>query len=300
MKSQHVSLRNVARILWARWFILGVFAAIFALASVIYALTRTPIYESNALLAPVKDDSSQLGALGGVLGQFAGIAGNLGLSTGGANEDEAVAVLQSREFSLRFMRDHGVTPILFPNLWDSANQKWRPRSGHSGDDDGPSKDDAVKAFDEYRIITVDRRTEFARLSVRAPTPALAREWATAMINELNESLRKRSLEDSQKAVAILSKSVETEPIQSIRTAASALLEQQLRRQVLAQSRSNYAMRILDPPSLPDQRYYPRRTRMVLIGTAFGLLLGAFFVLGLSAWRKPQLKSKDGHERLRQP
>jgi hypothetical protein len=278
-----VSLRAVVHVLLGRWIVITAFAVFFGAASVLYALTRTPLYESNALLAPVKEDAGQIGALSSVLGQFAGVAGGLGISVGGASEDEAVAVLESREFSLRFMREHGVLPIMYPQLWDTARQMWKP--AEPGRTSGPSLDNAVKAFDDFRVAVVDRRTEFVRLSVRAPTPLLAEDWAAAMIHELNEVLRQRSLEESQKAVDILSKAVETAQIQSIRVAAASLLESQLRRQVLAQSRRDYAMRILDPPSVPDQRYYPKRTRMVIVGTGTGFLLGSLFVLSLRAWRR---------------
>ncbi len=274
-----VSFGAVMRVLWAHWMVVAGFAVVFAAASVAYALTRTPLFESSALLAPVKEDAGQISALSGVLGQF---AGGLGISLGGASEDEAIAVLESREFSLRFMREHGVLPIMYPNLWDPVHQAWKPAK--PGQPNGPSIDGAVKAFDDVRVAVVDRRTEFVRLSVRAPSAALAQDWAAAMIHELNEVLRQRSLEESQKAVAILSKTVETEQIQSIRVAAAALLESQLRREVAAQSRRDYAMKILDPPSLPDQRYYPKRTRMVLVGTGLGIVLGALFVLSLRAWR----------------
>jgi Chain length determinant protein len=285
MNSAHVSLRKVARVLGAHWITLGIFCLLFTAGSVIYALTREPLYESDSLLAPVKEDAGQLGALSGVLGQFAGIAGGLGVSGGSANEDEAVAVLQSREFSLRFMREHALLPLMFPKIWDAGLQKWRPRNDGTERPAGPSPDDAVQSFESMRTVTVDRRTEFVRLAIRAPTAALARDWSTSMINELNDALRSRALEESQRAVTLLSKSVETEQVQSMRTAAASLLESQLRRQVLAQSRRDYALRILDPPSLPDQRFYPKRTRMVIIGFGLGLLLGICFVLGRRAWRE---------------
>ena len=45
--------------------------------------------------------------------------------------------------------------------------------------------------------------------------------------------------------------------------------------------------MLDPPSLPYQRFYPRRTRMVMIGAAIGFLLGASYVLGVVVVASPE-------------
>lgn len=284
MSSPQVSLRGVLRVLWAHWVTLAIFAGTFGALSVIYALTRTPLYESISLLAPANAANGQISSLGGMLGQLSGLAGGLGFAGGGASENEVVAVLQSREFALRFIQENDMLPIMFPSLWDKKHQRWRSTSEKGGVRKGPLSDDVVRAFDRVRTVIVDRSTRFIRLVVHAPSPTLAHTWASAMIAEINEVMRKRSLKESQRAVKLLSKSVETEQVESIRVAAAALLEAQLRREVLAQSRTDYALRVLDPPSLPDQRFYPKRTRMVIIGTGLGFLFGCIFVLAIRAWR----------------
>ena len=157
---------------------------------------------------------------------------------------------------------------------------------------GPSEDLAVKAFDNVRKVEIDRRTNFVRLSVRGPTPQVAQEWAQAMITEVNDALRDQMLQDSRRAVAVLSKRLETEQLQTVRVIGSALLESQLRHEVAAESRREFALRVLDPPSLPDQRAYPPRSHMVLIGAAFGLLLGAAYVIGITAWRQRDRPTGD--------
>lgn len=302
-----VNLRNVMALLVSRWLLLATLTFIAALAAAAYALTRVPQFESNALLAPVKEEVGQVGsALGGLLGQVAGVAGGLGLSLGGTTVDESVAVLQSREFALRFMAEHNIEQYLFPDLWDATNHRWKPVAGHGSPSMvqrltrwlapasadaaaltpvGPSNDDAVKRFNDILLVIIDRRTEFIRLSMRGPSAQVARDWAAAAIDELNASMRNRSLEESRKAVDLLSKRIESEQLQSIRTVAAALLETQLRREVMAESRREFAVKVLDPPSLPDQRFYPRRGRMVLIGALLGWMLGAIYVVLSAAWRQ---------------
>jgi len=211
-------------------------------------------------------------------------------------------VLQSRDFTLRFMRDHGIDRYLFPKLWDERTKSWRTRSpsgilpllGKLGipveldrgtPPPGPSADDAVLSFDRLRSAAVDRRTEFVKLSVKGPSPEVAQEWARAMISELNEQLRSRALVDIRRAVELLTKRVETDQLQSVHLAASSLLEAQLRREVGTESRAEFALKVLDPPSLPVQRFYPKRSRMVMMGAASGLVLGALYVLGESWWRR---------------
>ncbi|HEX4389510.1 MAG TPA: Wzz/FepE/Etk N-terminal domain-containing protein, partial [Steroidobacteraceae bacterium] len=189
-----VRLMPLLRLLWGRKLLLAGFVMVFAVASALYAVTRKPVYESVALLAGVKDENLQLGGgVSGIIGQVAGLAG---LNLGATSVNESVAVLQSRDFALRFMRTHGVDRYMFPSLWDDKTQSWRPRSrsgllpllaglGIPVEPDtatpapGPLPDDAVRGFDRLRAVSVDRRTEFVKLAVKGPTPEVARDWARA-------------------------------------------------------------------------------------------------------------------------
>ncbi|HEX4389039.1 MAG TPA: hypothetical protein VH109_10480, partial [Steroidobacteraceae bacterium] len=114
----------------------------------------------------------------------------------------------------------------------------------------------------------------------------------AMITELNDQLRSQALADARRAVELLTKRVESDQLQSVHQAASTLLEAQLRREVGTESRSEFALKILDPPSLPIERNYPRRSRMVMIGAATGFLFGALYVLAVSWWRRRGLRHRD--------
>ena len=306
MTAPSVNLRRLAALLWSQRRTLAVFVLVASLVSAYYALTSRVAYESNALLAQVKDDSSQLGgAISSVVGQLGGLVGGLGLPGGATSVEESVAVLRSRDFALRFMNEHGVLPYLFPKLWDQAAGKWKPEAVSGGPTwatqlarrlsgqqivvppvvAGPSPDDAVHTFDNVRAAEIDRRTNFVRLSVRGPSPQIAQAWASEMIKDMNESLRQRALDDSRRAIKLLEQKVDSDAPQSERVIASALLESQLRHEVSAESRREYALRVIDPPSLPYERYAPRRARIVMVGAALGLLTGSAYVVLLAAWRQ---------------
>ena len=306
MTAPSVNLRRLAALLWSQRRTLAAFVLAAALISAYYSLTRTVAYESSALLAQVKDDSSQLGgAISSVVGQLGGLVGGLGLPGGATSVEESVAVLRSRDFALRFMNERAVLPYLFPKLWDQAAGKWRHDAVSGGGTwatqlaqrlsgqqimvppvvAGPLPDEEVRVFDSMRAADIDRRTNFVRLSVRGPSPQIAQVWATEMIHDLNESLRQRALDDSRRAIKLLVQKVDSEAQQTERVIASALLESQLRHEVSAESRREYALRVLDPPSLPYERYAPRRARIVMVGAALGFLTGAVYVVLLAAWRQ---------------
>ena len=225
MTTPSINLRRLTMLPWLRRLALVGFVLAASIVSALDARTCPVMYESNAELAQVKGDSSQLGgALGSIAGQLGGLVGGLGLAGGATSVEESVEVLKSRDLTLRFMSEHGVMQFLFPTLGTkppaSGSLRRTPRIALGRRRSkrlsptppikpmprppGPSPDLAVKRFDDIRVANIDRRTYFIHLSVRGPSPEIARSWATALIQEVNESLRQRALEDSRRAIALLS------------------------------------------------------------------------------------------------
>lgn len=309
MKPVAVELGELARLLWRGRLTIFILTTIAVVATAAYSLTRRPVFESEAVLVGSSDDPASYGALSGLLGQIGAVGDIFGLGLGGStNLDETLAVLQSRDFSLRFIQRHDLMPFLFPERWDAEKKRWKAgaqaspmesirewmdgvaNGGAAGDGaaansvgqaraGGPSFEKALERFQLIRSVSVDRRTGFVRLAVKARSSQLAAKWATMMIEDINGELRARTIRESQLAAKLLSEKLETLKVENLRSTAVAMLEAQLRREVMAQTRSDFALRIIDPPSVPEQRVYPRRTRMVLIGAFLGVLLGSALVLG---------------------
>lgn len=66
--------------------------------------------------------SANLGALAGLAGGIGGLGSLLGRSS--ASQDEALAVLGSRELFDVYATRENLLPILFDSKWDSANRRW--------------------------------------------------------------------------------------------------------------------------------------------------------------------------------
>ena len=65
----------------------------------------------------------------------------------------------------------------------------------------------------------------------------------------------------------------------VRLSVSQLIESQLRTKMIANIRDDYAIYPLDSPHLPEQRFSPQRTKIVLGGIILGLILSIIGVLG---------------------
>lgn len=290
MIDDRVKLRNLAALFWGdRWVIL-VITSLTVVLGVAYALTRKPLFESQALLASTRVDTSQLASISGLLGQFSGLASALGAGGGsGTSMDEAVAVLLSRDFSSRFILRHNLLPVLVPEIY-VGNRSPATADISSGDDELEASleivglERAVERFDQLRTVTVERRTGFVKLAIRADTPARARALARSMIAEINSELRVRTLHEAARSIELLERRMTETPYESVRAASANLLEAQLKQEVIVRSRDDFALRVLDPPSLPEQRAYPRRKRIVLVAAVIGLICAAGLSIARSAWR----------------
>ena len=295
---------EIIKVLWRdRWIVIGI-GLLAAGLSVAYALTRKPMYTSESLLALANEDESALGSLGGVLGQVSALTGILGVpKLGGTSVEEVTAVMRSKEFSMRFIRKHDLLPVLFPEReWparepakpaaDGTTTEPAPLGVEDVGDSGPKLriEDVLDRLEVVRTITVDRRTDFVSLKVKARDAATAQRVARAMIDDLNADLRNRALTEARRAEEFLQTKIASAQYESIKNTAAALMESQLKREVLAESRADFALRMLDPPSLPETRSYPRRSKIVILG---GMLGGVFAVLLVLIRRRHQLTRSSG-------
>lgn len=269
--------------LWhGKWLIIGT-AFILAIAGIVYSLLATPIYYSEVVLAPVtRNQPNGLSDLGG-LASLAGIR-----LSGTADNSQSLAVLQSNNFIAEFIQEKNLLPTLFPDEWDSKNQRW------VSNDPERQRDvrDGVKVFVEnVRTITEDPKTGLVTLSIEWTDPKTAAEWATDLVNRINEKTRQRDIEESQRKLDYLNKQLADASLVELRLAISRIIEDQISAMMLAQAQVEYAFEIIDPAVVPKQRISPKRTLIVIIATFLGGFLGVFVVLSRYAARK-LLKRND--------
>ena len=107
-----IDLRELFMVLWAGKIKMVAITAVFAVASVIYALSVPNQYKATALLAPAQSDG---GGLSGVLGQLGGLASLAGVSIGGGESSEShIAQEIMKKFNLCLAATIG--PVAPPSL----------------------------------------------------------------------------------------------------------------------------------------------------------------------------------------
>jgi uncharacterized protein involved in exopolysaccharide biosynthesis len=261
-----IDLTGISQALWhAKWKIAATAFAVAGLA-VVYALLAQEWYSAELWMAPSEEQSTRnltnqiTGSLGGLVGNLAGI------SVGGGQNAEPLAILQSRGFVREFIETNG--------LLDEIAMV-------GGLGDGKGNVDIRDAVDYFRDRVLDveenRTTRIVVLHIDWTDPDTAAAWAYAYVKQLNERMRQRALAQADSSVNYLKVELERSNVLTLQQSVGRLLEQQLQKAMLARVNEEFAFRVLDTAQPPNYRSAPRRRQIVMFAFLFGGFVASFVV-----------------------
>jgi uncharacterized protein involved in exopolysaccharide biosynthesis len=273
-----VSLADLLQVLRRSYKAIAAIALACGLLAAAAAFLMTPIYRSQVLLAPVPEAAE--GSISGTAGQLADLAGFAGLDlrrSGG--KEEAVALLRSRILVERFIQEHDLLPVLFPEEWDSGQKAWAV----DDPEEAPTLGDAYEFFDErIRRVEEDRKTGLVMLTIEWRDRQLAAAWANALVASVNRYTRQRAVQEAEKSLDYLNRELAKTNVVGIQQVLYRLIEAEVKNITLANVREEYSFRVVDPPAIADADAYIKPQRALII--ALGLLLGALgAITGALAW-----------------
>ncbi len=280
-----VTLYDMAVVIGRVWRYLAIGALLGAGIGVGVALLTPRVYRAEVVAVLADDNSSNpLSKLAGQFGSLAALGG-INLSAGGSARNETLALLRSKDFALRTVGQYNLMPALFVSRWDAASSRWRV----SKPEDVPTQFDAWEVFDKkVRTVIEDRDRGLVTLRIELRDRKLAADLANTMVEQLNDALRRRKLQELDDSIAFLQREYEKATLLHLREVMSTVMESQVTERMLATSRKDYALRVVDPATLADVRRYvwPKPFLFVALGVVSGSMLG--FVCGLLvAYRKRQ-------------
>jgi uncharacterized protein involved in exopolysaccharide biosynthesis len=271
-----ISLMDLWRALMRyKWMILGVTLAA-VLAGGAAALLMTPTYRAEVVLTPVGEHEG-MGRHAAQLQRFGAIAALAGvdLSQHGSKKNEAIATLRSRVLTEQFIRDEKLLPVLFHERWDEGDGRWDVRDP----DDIPTLWDAYKLFDEdVRRISDDSRTGMVVLTIDWEDPQLAAEWGNELVRRTNALLRDRTEEESQKAIDYLRAELNQTSAMELQQVLNRLIESEMKEIILAKVNEEFAFRVIDPATPPEEAFSPRPVQMAVIAGVLGLIASVILAL----------------------
>lgn len=252
-----------------------------AAAAAVFSLMVTPVYRSEAVIAPRQAGGggsssliSQLGGLGGM------VSSQFGMSGSGYSLERLEVVLKSRNLAQSVLDSADLLPRLFPEKWNGGAKAWKQDKPRPSDRDGV---DLLRA--KLLSVTTDSKRQILTIRMDAGDSLLAAELVNRYLQALGRKIKAdiRTDADSNKNYLETQLLSVSDPV--VREKILNLIGLEIEKATLVSSKS---FDILESPEVPKVRSKPRRTRMVIVGFLTGLILaGSFAVLRHSFSGQPE-------------
>ena len=288
-----IDLRELFAVIWqGKWLIIAI-TALFAVASVVYAINQPNIYKSEALLAPAEQEGG--GGLSALAGQFGGLASLAGVNLGGGSSNKAqlaIEVLKSRQFTSDFIQKHNILPDLMAaktwdmqtntvvynsEMYDAQNNKWL-REVEAPFKPEPSMQEAFKVFSKIISASTDKESGMVTVSVEHVSPSVAQQWVSWLIEDINKSMKERDVLEAVKSTDFLTQQLEQTKIADIRAVLYKLVEEQTKTIMFAKVRDEYVFKTIDAALVPEEKFKPKRALICVLGVLLGGMLSVMIVL----------------------
>jgi uncharacterized protein involved in exopolysaccharide biosynthesis len=239
--------------------------------SVVYVLNAPDIFKAETILAPAQVDESGAKSL---LDKFGGLVAIAGVQ----EKDTSFMIrvygtLNSSQFIRAFITKFNLMPSLFYDQWDESNDTWIVNDKF----EVPTLDDASELFQNNLSIDEDQKTGLTSVSFEWSQPNLATDWVNNLVKELNYSLRRRAIDDSNKKVGFLERELANTSLEDMRKVLYSLLESEKQKMMLANVNEDYAFEVIDPAIVSKVPEKPKRELIVALGGVCGGFLGIFAV-----------------------
>jgi uncharacterized protein involved in exopolysaccharide biosynthesis len=273
-ESEEIRLLDLWRAVWSGKWLIVVCSVALAVLAVAVSFLITPQYRSQVVLSPV--GSSAGGGLAALAGQFGGLASLAGINIGAEdNVAESIAILKSRALTERFIRERNLLPVIFHDDWDAEKGTWDV----SDPEDVPTLARGVERFDKsIRTVNQDVETGLVTLSIDWLDPALARDWAQGLVDEVNADMRGRAVDQSKRNIEFLKGQLEGTDAVELRTAVYSVMESEMKNAMMAAVRTDFAFEVIDPPVVPEKPAWPNRILLAVVGFFLGGLIGVVAAL----------------------
>jgi LPS O-antigen subunit length determinant protein (WzzB/FepE family) len=144
--------------------------------------------------------------------------------------------------------------------------------------------DAIKLFhDDLLSVDEDQLSGVIHVTLVWYDRVLAAQWCNGLIELTNRTMQAKARELAAKRIGFLEKEYQGAATVNLQASISTLLQTDLSRAADASTRPEYALRVIDPASVPDDRH-PVRPRKAVIGAISGVL-GALLALAVVGVRK---------------
>ena len=288
-----IDLRELFAVLWAGKIKIIVITAVFAVASVIYALSVPNQYKATALLAPAQSDG---GGLSGALGQLGGLASLAGVSLGGGESGEAQIaqeIMKSWSYIEGFIADNNIAVEVYAaegwskgsnelqiddDLYDTETKTWSVENDTTGEVGPPSSWKLFESFSERLTVSEDKKSGLVSVSIEYYSPQIAKQWVDLYVQSVNRFMQQRQVDKVTRNINYLQEQIEKTSIAQMQEVFYTIIEEQTKNKMLAEASPEYAFVAVGPSMVPELKSQPKRALICILGTLLGGMLSVLMVL----------------------
>jgi uncharacterized protein involved in exopolysaccharide biosynthesis len=288
-----IDLKELFLVLWAGRFLIAAITAVFAISSVLFALSIPNQYKATALLAPAQSDG---GGLSSALGQLGGLASLAGVSiVEGATSEAQIAqeIMKSWSFVEAFIYDNDLAIEVYAaegwskvsgelmingDLYDTDENIWLLEDGDTGELVPPTSWDLFERFNGMLSVSQDKQSGLVSVSIEYFSPQVAKQWLDLYIAAINEHMQERQVEKVSRNISYLEAQIAKTSIAEMREVFYTIIEEQTKNRMVAEASPDYAFVAVSPSMVPEEKSKPNRALICVLGTLLGGILGVVSVL----------------------
>jgi uncharacterized protein involved in exopolysaccharide biosynthesis len=132
---------------------------------------------------------------------------------------------------------------------------------------------------------MDVKTGLLTLTIAWNDPAMSAQWANGIVAMANDYIRAKAISDGERNVSYLNEQLAQSNVVAVQNSISALLENEIKKIMLARGSNEYAFKIIDAATVPERPSSPNPFVWAMVGSIAGLLLSSLIVLA----RSPRLR-----------
>ena len=290
-----IDLRELFGVLWAGRIKIIAITAVFAVASVVYALSVPNQYKATALLSPAQSSG---GGLSGALGQLGGLASLAGVSIGGGESSEAQVaqeIMKSWNFIEGFIKSNDLAVELYAaegwskssnslqinsDLYDESDSQWLVENDETGELGPPSSWNLFKRFLEKLSVSEDKKSGLVSVSIEYYSPQIAKHWLDLYVAAINGHMQERKMAEVTRNITYLEAQIKKTNIAEMQEVFYTIIEEQIKSKMLAEASPDYAFVPVSPSMVPEEKSQPKRALICILGTLLGGMLSVLWVLVL--------------------
>ncbi|MFK5986015.1 MAG: hypothetical protein QM479_11405 [Pseudomonadota bacterium] len=201
-------------------------------------------------------------------------------------QDRVIARMRSSIFTMKFIKDNNLLPIMFHKRWDKQQQQWKDNF----------KPDLIMAAELFKknICSIRRNKDnnLMMVKVKLSNPQLAADIANKFVYDFNQYRRSSDIKDADRKIKFLRSTLEQTNFLAMQKSIYRLIEAQLVIKMLASNKQQYVLEVLDPAITPVYKASPATKRMTALAFIATFMFCIVVIIGRVVFKRMKLSIKQ--------